>query len=303
MRQRKKLLEMICDQEKLIQVVGAHNGLSAKLVEMNGFDAIWASGFEISAAYAKPDANILTMTQFLDAAKQMVESSELPIIADCDTGFGNINNVIHMVKEYERMGIAAVCIEDKEFPKVNSFIPGRQILAPIEEFCSKIMAAKETQQDPDFIVIARTEALIAGQGMEEALIRARAYEKAGADMILIHSKLKEPTEILEFIGKWNGSKPIVIVPTTYPTMTIDEMKDNNIKMVIYANQGLRSAVKAMNETLQKLKHSDSLFEISNSLAPMEFLFELQGMNEMISKERELKQRGEKSRSELVLTQM
>ncbi len=275
---------MIEQPDHIIQAVGAHNALGAKLVEQNGFDAVWASGFEISTAHAKPDANILTMFEFLEAARQMADATHLPIIADCDTGFGNVNNVIRMVRDYEKAGIAAVCIEDKVFPKMNSFIPGYQSLAPKDEFAAKIRAAKDTQHDPDFVVIARVESLIAGHGMEETLARASAYEEAGADLILIHSKQKDPREIFEFCRHWNSNTPLVIVPTTYPSITLPEMVEHNIKVVIYANQALRAAVKAMNHVLSLLKSSGSLLAIQDDLSPMDQLFEIQGMKEMIQQE-------------------
>jgi phosphoenolpyruvate phosphomutase len=141
MTKSKKLLNLF-SSHKLIRVMGAHNALSAKLVEKSGFDAVWASGLEISTSYALPDANILTMTDFFNVASSMNEAVNIPVIADCDTGYGNSNNVIHLVKKYEVAEIATVCIEDKLFPKVNSFIPGRQELASIAEFVGKILAAK-----------------------------------------------------------------------------------------------------------------------------------------------------------------
>ncbi|MGZ4032254.1 MAG: phosphoenolpyruvate mutase [Tumebacillaceae bacterium] len=285
MSSRLQFRNMMADPDKVIQAVGAHNGLSAKLVEQNGFDAVWASGFEISAASAKPDANILSMVEFLEASSQMVDAVSIPIVADCDTGFGNVNNVIHMIKAYEKSGVAAVCIEDKVFPKVNSFIPGRQELAPIGEFCSKIKAAKDTQNDPNFAVIARVEALIAGHGMEEALERAHAYREAGADMILIHSKQKTPAEIFTFASQWNQKTPLVIVPTTYSNIQFDEIHEHGIKMVIYANQGMRAAVKAMNQVLGQLKKTNSIASIDNELASMDDIFELQGMKEMLRQEK------------------
>ena len=137
MNKTRKLRELFNSNE-LIRVMGAHNALGAKLVEKSGFDAVWASGLEISTSYALPDANILTMTDFFNAASSMNEAVNIPVIADCDTGFGNSNNVIHLVRKYEAAGIAAVCIEDKLFPKVNSFIPGRQELTSIAEFVGKI---------------------------------------------------------------------------------------------------------------------------------------------------------------------
>ena len=153
------ILRELFSRQSIIRVAGAHNALGAKLTERAGFDGVWASGLEISTAHAVPDASILTMTEYRTAAALMNDAVSIPIVADCDTGFGNSNNVIHMVKKYEAAGIAAVCIEDKHFPKVNSFAPSRQALAPIAEFVGKIMATKNAQRDLDFMVIYLTLSL------------------------------------------------------------------------------------------------------------------------------------------------
>ncbi|MBJ6363216.1 phosphoenolpyruvate mutase [Paenibacillus sp. GCM10012307] len=275
-----KTLRELLDSKKLIRVMGAHNGLSAKLAEQAGFDAIWASGLEISATHSVPDANILTMTENLQAAISMNQATSIPIICDCDSGYGNVNNVIRMVKEYERNGMAGICIEDKQFPKLNSFVDGPQKLTPIEEFAGKIRAAKDTQMDPNFVVIARIEALIAGQGLQEALNRAYAYEEAGADAILIHSKQKDPHEIVAFVESYNGSAPIVIVPTTYPTLDVDQITNYGIQVVIYANHGLRSSIKAMKETFDRILKEGNTAGVELDISTMQEVFELQGMFEM-----------------------
>jgi phosphoenolpyruvate phosphomutase len=272
----RKLRELF-EQDGISCIAGAHNALGAKLVEKNGFDGVWASGLEISTAYAVPDANILTMSEFLNAAEAMNEAVSIPVIADCDTGFGNSGNVIYMVKKYENAGIAAVCIEDKHFPKVNSLYPGRQELASIAEFVGKIMAAKNAQRDKDFMVIARVEALIAGWGMDEALKRAHAYVDAGADAILIHSKQKTPNEIIEFAKAWENRVPLVVVPTTYFSITVDELEDIGVKMVIYANHGLRAAIKAMDETLGIIAREGTTRNIEGKIADLKEVFEIQGM--------------------------
>ena len=271
-------------KKKLIRIVGAHDGLGAKLIGEAGFDGVWASGLEISASYGLPDANILTMTEYLERAVEMNEATSLPVIADCDTGYGNVNNVIYMVEKYEKAGIAAICIEDKLFPKVNSFIEGRQDLADIEEFCGKIRAVKNTQKNPDFMVIARVEALIAGWGMKEALKRANAYSESGADAILIHSKKKDNKEILEFCKKFKKRKPLVVVPTTYPKFNEKNMPGLGIKMVIYANHLLRSSIQAISKTLQTLNKRGELSSIEKSIAPLNKVFELQGMKTLKNNE-------------------
>lgn len=293
MNKAQKLRELF-KKESVIRIVGAHDGLGAKLVELNGFDGVWASGFEISASQAVPDANILTMTEYLQAACIMNEAVSIPIVADCDTGYGNSNNVMHMVKKYETAGIAAVTIEDKRFPKVNSYIPGRQELSPIAEFVGKILAAKNAQQTENFMVIARVEALIAGWGQEEALRRAYAYAEAGADAILIHSKSSTPDEIVAFAKAWDFSVPLVIVPTTYPMLTLDEIKKLGIKMAIYANHGLRASIKAINEVLSEIKREERLNTIDDKIVPMSTVFELQNMPKMKEDEKIYLRSGEES---------
>ena len=268
-----------------VQAIGAHDGLGARLAEEAGFDAVWASGLEISTSAAVPDANILSMTQFLSAATEMDQATRIPVIADCDTGFGNSNNVIHMVKSYEAAGIAAVCMEDKLFPKVNSFVPGRQELAPIAEFVGKVMAAKSAQRSDDFLLIARVEALIAGWGMEEALRRAEAYQRAGADAILMHSKQKTPDEILAFLRLWDHRSPVVVVPTTYPQLTAGELKAAGADLVIYANHGLRAAIGAMERTYREILEHEGTMTVVDGLVPMTRVFELQGMVAMKEDER------------------
>ena len=215
--------------------------MSAKLVEINEFDAVWAGSFAISATHAVPDASIMTMTEFLQVSKNMVDSCNIPIIADCDTGFGGPSNVSYLVKQYEKVGVAGISIEDKIFPKQNSLLEnGKQELLSEKDFVAKIIAAKEAKIEPDFMIIARTEALIAGMGINEAIKRATAYENAGADAILIHSKNKSPQEIFEFCDTWKGKIPLIVVPTSYGSVTIDELINHNIKMVIYANQTLKN---------------------------------------------------------------
>ena len=185
----------------LVEAMAAHSPLSAMLAAEAGFDAIWASGFELSAMYGVPDVSIVSMTQHLDMTRAMVERSGIPVVADIDTGFGNAINVLYAVQQYERAGAAAVVMEDKSFPKVTSLIAGgRQDMVRIEEFQGKIEAARAARRDNDLVIVARTEALIAGLGQDEALTRARAYESAGADLILVHSRQKTPDEIEAFVA-------------------------------------------------------------------------------------------------------
>jgi len=278
---RKKL-----ESKPILKVGGAFDAMSAKLVETHGFDAIWAGSFAISAIRALPDASILTMTQFLDVAANMAEACQIPIIADCDTGFGGPSNVSYLVKKYENAGIASICIEDKTFPKHNSFLKnGKQELLSEKDFVAKIIAAKNAKQDQNFMLIARTEALIAGLGMEEAIKRAIAYEKAGADAILIHSKKETPDEIFDFSDSWKGNVPLVVVPTSYPTVKLADLVAHRIKIVIYANQTLRAAHAAMSRLLSQISKSDRISDVKEELSTMEDIFHLQEMYEIQKQEK------------------
>jgi phosphoenolpyruvate phosphomutase len=266
-------------------VLGAHDALSAKLAEETGFDAVWASGFGISAVNALPDANILTMSETLDAVRRMSDAVRIPVIADCDNGFGNAINVMRTVSEYERAGVAGLCIEDNIFPKRCSFYAGvRRELVPTDEHARKIQAAKAAQRDPDFVVIARTEAFIAGWGTQEALDRARAYADAGADAVLVHSKLSTFDELREFTNAWDGRCPLVAVPTTYAGMTANDLAAAGFKLVIFANQALRAAVKAMRQALTTLKQEGRPAAVDDRIATLPEIYELVGVSDLQANE-------------------
>jgi phosphoenolpyruvate phosphomutase len=284
--QNANILRELIESKPILKVMGAFDSMSAKLVEINGFDAIWAGSFAISATHALPDASILTMTEFLNVSSNIVQSCKIPVIADCDTGYGGPSNVSHTVKKFELAGVAAICIEDKTFPKQNSLLKnGKQKLISEKEFVAKILAAKEAKSNKNFMIIARTEALIAELGMNEALQRATAYQNAGADAILIHSKKETPDEIFEFSESWKGKIPLVVVPTTYPTVGIDELIKNKFKMTIYANQTLRVAYSAMNNMLREIKDCERISDIKQEMSSMEDIFELQKMYELKNQEK------------------
>jgi len=266
-----KQLEFICE---------AHNGLSAKIVEEAGFRGIWGSGLSISAAMGVRDNNEASWTQVLEVLEFMSDNTEVPILLDGDTGYGNFNNMRRLVTKLEQRGVAAVCIEDKIFPKTNSFIKGEsQPLAEIDEFCGKIKAGKDAQSDGDFSIVARTEAFIAGWGLEEALKRANAYYEAGADAILVHSKIRKPDDIVDFMKEWGDRCPIVIVPTMYFDTPTQVFRDLGISLVIWANHILRSGIRAMQDTANHLMEHQSLLHIENELPTVKEIFRLQGMAE------------------------
>ncbi len=263
----------------------AHNGLSAKIVEEAGFKSIWASGLTMSAALGVRDRNEASWTQVLEVLEFMADTTSIPILVDGDTGYGDFNNVRRLVKKLCQRGVAAVCIEDKLFPKTNSFVGQGQPLADIDEFCGKIKAGKDSQSDDDFCLIARVEALISGWGMDEALRRAEAYHAAGADGILIHSKSSNADEILAFTREWANRAPVVIVPTMYYRTPTDEFREAGISLAIWANHNLRAAITAMRETSERIFAEQSLAGIGDEIASVRDIFELAGDKELAEAER------------------
>ncbi len=262
-------------------IMEAHNGLSAKIAEEAGFKGIWGSGLSISASLGVRDNNEASWTQVLEVVEFMSDATSIPILLDGDTGYGNFNNMRRLVKKLEQRNIAGVCIEDKLFPKTNSFIRGeKQPLAEIDEFAGKIKAGKDSQLDDDFCIVARVEALIAGWGLAEALKRAEAYRLAGADAILMHSKISKPDEILAFMKEWGNRCPVVIVPTKYYATPTQVFRDAGISLVIWANHQLRSAITAMQETVNKIYTTQSLIEVEDKVAPLKEVFRLQNDDEL-----------------------
>jgi phosphoenolpyruvate phosphomutase len=267
-------------------VAGAHSALSAKLVEEAGFDGIWASGFEISASRAVPDANVLTMAEQLEVARQIARAVRVPVFADCDNGFGNAINAIRAVEEYESAGVAGICIEDNVFPKRCSFYEGtRRELATVEEHCGKIHACLEARRSEDFVVIARTEAFIAGWGLDEALRRGRAYADAGADLVLVHSKERTAWELEAFAKRWDRDVPLVAVPTKYGQVTAKELQRLGYPFAIFANQALRASLRAMRETLAILRREEAASAADERIATLEEVYEIVGVRELEENER------------------
>jgi phosphoenolpyruvate phosphomutase len=275
------MLRSLLRRPGLVPMVGAHDALSARLIEAAGFPLVWSSSFAVSAAQrAMPDVNLLTMTENLETARYIDEAVSVPVIADADNGYGNAVNVVRTVEEYERAGIAGICMEDNIFPKKCSLYPGmRRELLSVEEFAGKIRAAVKSRRDPDFVIIARVEALIAGWGMKEALRRAHAYAEAGADMILMHSKSKTAAEVIEFMRLWERPTPVVVVPTLYPSVTFEELEGAGVKMVIWANHVLRGAVRGMQTTLATLARERRLDALDPHIVPLEEIYRHVGVAE------------------------
>ena len=259
----------------------AHNGVSAKIVEEAGFKGIWGSGLSISASLGVRDNNEASWTQVLEVVEFMSDATSIPILLDADTGYGNFNNTRRLVRKLERINVAAMCIEDKLFPKTNSFINGEeQPLANIDEFCGKIKAAKDAQEDPDFCVVARIEAFIAGWGLSEALKRAEAYYQAGADALLVHSKISTPGEILAFMKEWRYTCPVVVVPTMYYNTKTEVLAEAGINMIIWANHIMRSSIAAMQQTAIKIFEEQSIASVEKEVVPVAEIFRLQNAAEL-----------------------
>ena len=285
MKKTTQFRKMIESQE-LEFILEAHNGISAKIVEEAGFKGIWGSGLGISAQYGVRDNNEASWTQILDMLEFMSDATSIPILLDGDTGYGNFNNMRRLVKKLEQRNIAAVCIEDKIFPKTNSFLrDGQQPLADIEEFSGKIKAGKDSQMDDDFMIVARVEAFIAGWGLKEAMKRAEAYHQAGADAILMHSKLKDSSEVFAFIEEWDNRCPVVLVPTKYYATPTDDFRKKNVSLVIWANHLIRGAITNMQNIAKQIHTEQNLLSVEDKVVPVKEIFRLQDDAEIAAAEK------------------
>jgi len=272
----------LLQSERLEFLMEAHNALSARIVEEAGFRGIWASGLSISATLGLRDNNEASWTQVLEVAEFMSDATGIPILLDGDTGYGNFNNIRRLVKKLEQRGVAAVSIEDKLFPKTNSFIGSeRQPLASIDEFTGKIKAVKDAQSDPDFCLVARLEGFIAGWGIDEMLLRAEAYRLAGADALLIHSKKVAPDQVLAFASAWKNNCPLMIVPTTYYSTPVEVFERSGIAVVIWANQNVRSSIAAMQATTRRIFAERSIQNVEDGIVPIREVFRLQNAEELL----------------------
>lgn len=278
-------LRLMLEARELVFLMEAHDGLSARIAEAEGFEAIWASGFSVSTALGVRDSDEASWSQLLAVIECMVEASSIPIVVDADTGYGNFNTARRFLRKAERLGVAGACIEDKLFPKMNSFVGDQHQLADIDEFAGKLRACKEEQASPDFCLIARTEALIAGLGMSEALERAEAYRDAGADALFIHSRSESAEEIEEFARLWRDKLPLVISPTTYVTTPTDVFRREGISAVIWANHSMRAAFAAMRRTCRALRAAETAAPTEAELASLAEVFELMGYDQLERDER------------------
>jgi phosphoenolpyruvate phosphomutase len=256
------------------QLMGAHDGLSARIAAAEGFPALWASGFCMSTALGVRDHNEASWTQLLAVVEMMVEAVDVPVLVDGDTGHGDFSTARRFARRAERIGAAGVCFEDKTFPKMNSFVGDSHPLVPIDEFCGKIEACKDSQRDPNFVLVARTEALIAGRPLTEALERAGAYAEAGADALFVHSRHTTAAEIGEFASRWDGRVALLVAPTTFPDTPLATFERMGIAGLIWANQSMRAAFAAMRQLCRQVRSAGGVFGIEHQVAPLAEVFSL-----------------------------
>ncbi len=270
---RKKLKELL-DNKEFVRVMEASNGLSGIIVENANYDgkkynAIWISSFCDSALKGKPDNEVVDFTSRVQTINEIMEVTTRPIIFDGDTG-GKIEHFVRNVQTLERLGVSAIIIEDKQSLKQNSLLGSNaeQILEEKEKFAYKIQCGKKALQTREFMIFARIESFIANKGLDDAMERAEAYIKAGADGIMIHSYKKDGKEIIEFLHHFRKNYfdvPVVLVPTTYHCFSEKELISYGANIVIYANHLLRSAYKAMKNTANMILKDESLMNVDEEL--------------------------------------
>ena len=302
---RRKILKSLLNQKKIVRGIEVHNALSALIAndlkveikdsidkKINEFDFFWESSLTDSASKGLPDIEMISFDSRLKTISEIFEVTNKPMIMDGDTG-GDIHHFEYLIPRLEKIGVSAIIIEDKIFPKRNSLEGGvSQAQEDPEKFSTKIRAGKNIQISEDFMIIARIESLIAGKTVEDALKRAECYLQAGADGIMIHSKSKDPSEILEFANKYqnlcdklNLKKPLIVVPTTYNSIYESELVNNGISVVIYANHMLRSAYKAMEEVGKIILKNERSFEAEPYISPLKQIFEKVGFLDIKEKDK------------------
>lgn len=279
-------LKALLTGESLEFLLEVHNGLSARIAEEAGFPALWASGLTLSASLGLRDNNEATWTQVLEMLEYMNDATIMPILVDGDSGHGNFNTVRRLVTKLEQRGLAGLCLEDKLFPKTNSFLrDGAQPLAEVDEFCGKLKAARDSCRDRDFVLVARTEALVMGHGVAEALRRAEAYRAAGADAVIVHSKSARPDEVFAFLGEWANRLPVILIPTKYYATPTAAFREHRVAAVIWANHLLRGAIVRMQEIAGRIRREESVIGVEDSIASLGEVFRLQGDDELQAAEK------------------
>lgn len=269
----------ICSKTTLSFLMEAHDALSGAIAKRAGFKSLWASGLSIASSLGYRDANEASWSQLVDVVERIVDSTELPVLVDGDGGFGNFNNARLLARKLNQRGAAGIALEDSRFPKINSFVGSRHPLADVNEFSGRLRAVKDTVAD-ELVLVARTEALIAGHGMDDAILRASAYAAAGADAILIHSSRTTAEEILSFAAAWQRRLPVVIVPTKYYRTPVSAYRDAGISTVIWANHSMRAAISAMGNVCGRIIAEESIASIEPDIATLDEVFDLLRYDEL-----------------------
>jgi len=279
----KTIKNLLQDKENISLISGASNALIAKLTENAGFDGIWLSSFEMHAWNRFPDASILNVADYSDAINKIADRINIPILVDADEGGPSAINTIRMAREYSKSGAWGMCVEDNPSPKRCSFYGMKKELEKTSTTVGKIKAALEKNNKPGFAVIARTEALIQGRGVDVAIERAKAYTDAGCDGFLIHNKNKTPNEVQKFCERYHAeglTTPLVIVPTTYNQFTTKQMEESGVSLAIYANYSVRATVKILEKMLNEIVQAGSLSGGNDFVVPMTTIFDLIAVDEM-----------------------
>lgn len=283
-KQKDNYLRDLIESDNLTFLMEAHDALSAAVAERAGFKGLWASGLSMASALGFRDANEASWSQLVDVVERMADATDIPILVDGDSGFGNFNNARLAALKLSQRGAAGICLEDKGFPKMNSFVGDRHPLAEITEFCGRLKAVKDTVPKREFVLVARIEALIAGHGQGEALARAHAYADVGADAILIHSRQSVAEEILDFARVWQNRLPVVIVPTKYHRTPVSAYREAGISTVIWANHNMRASVAAMRAVCGRILAEESISGIESEVASLDEVFGLLNYAELASAE-------------------
>ncbi|HXM54246.1 MAG TPA: isocitrate lyase/phosphoenolpyruvate mutase family protein [Candidatus Dormibacteraeota bacterium] len=259
--------------------VGVHNGITARLGERCGFQALWLSSLEVSASMALPDMNLITMTEVAERVREIRRASGLPLLVDADNGYGSDELAVRAAVEYARSGAAAVCLEDKAFPKRNSFYEDdEQALEDCERFCERLRAVRAAValEGREMDVIARCEALVAGRGPAEAVRRARAYRAAGADALFVQVTARDAGVYAGVLTEIRDLAPVVVVPTALANWSVTDLQAAGASVVIYANAVIRTIVKTVTEVLTDLRAELRLGAVEGDIASLDTLFEVTG---------------------------
>lgn len=280
-----RILRSMIKSKEIEFIMEAHNGISAKIVEETGFKALWASGLSMSSSHGVRDNNELSHTQVAEEIKYMSNACNLPILVDADTGYGDFNSARISINNFEHCGASGIVIEDKIFPKVNSFLRGEK--QPLEDpniFAKKLEAIRSVVSD-DFVIIARLESFITGYDLNHALERAKKYASTGViDGVLVHSKKSTSADIDAFMEEWNKSEfshiPIIIVPTKYYSIPVSHFKEIGISTIIWANHNVRASIKAIQETSKEIFETQSISSIEDKVVSVNEIFRLQNDDEL-----------------------